>query len=139
MKKFKYTISTRGYYRQDFTEEFDLYSDDYYLPESFQNIVSKTFAEVYVNEYADYPRCDSGNLIFEVLRILKEKYRFTSEDDRFVATYRLKSDININAIDNYIKNELDCDESELDEDTKLFFKHLKELINKEKINYENHD
>lgn len=139
MKKFKYTISTRGYYRQDFTEEFDLYSDDYYLPESFQNIVSKTFAEVYVNEYADYPRCDSGNLIFEVLRVLKEKYRFTSEDDRFVATYRLKSDININAIDNYIKNELDCDESELDEDTKLFFKHLKELINKEKINYENHD
>ena len=138
MKKFKYTISTRGYYRQDFTEEFDLYSDDYYLPESFQNIVSKTFAEVYVNEYADDPRCDSGNLIFEVLRILKEKYRFTSEDDRFVATYRLKSDININAIDDYIKNELDGDDSELDNDAKQFFKHLKELINK-KINHENHD
>ena len=138
MKKFKYTISTRGYYRQDFAEEFDLYSDDYYLPESFQNIVSKTFAEVYVNEYADYPRCDSGNLIFEVLRVLKEKYRFTSEDDRFVATYRLKSDININAIDDYIKNEHDVDDSELDNDAKQFFKHLKELINK-KINYENHD
>jgi hypothetical protein len=129
MKKYKYTISTQGYYKQDSREEFDLYSDKYYSSESFQNFVSRTFAEVYKEDYSNYPNCNSGYLIYKVLDVLKKKYRFTTNDDRYVTTFRLKSDIKINNLDEYIKNYLDGDESELDEDARLFFKHLKKLQN----------